>query len=202
MEKPVGDRRIGVFGGTFDPPHIGHLVMATEVYEALGLERILMVPAGEPWQKTSAGDVSPADARLAMIEAAVRDVDGLEVSTIEVDRSGPTYSVDTLRELAADAPDAELFLVLGADAAAGLDTWQDWQALPDLCRLVVVDRPGESESVPAGFDPLRVSAPRLDISSTDIRERVASGRAVRFLVPDDVIAVIEDLALYRARPLL
>ncbi len=185
-----------MFGGTFDPPHIGHLVMAADVRHELGLDRVLMIPAGEPWQKVDEGHVSPPSARLAMIEAAVGDVEGLEVSRIEVDRSGPTYTVDTLRELASAYPGAELFLILGADAAAGLDTWHEWQRLPELCRLVVVDRPGESGPVPAAFDPLRVSAPRLDISSTEIRRRVAEGRPVRFLVPDGVVSVMDRLCLY------
>lgn len=185
-----------MFGGTFDPPHIGHLVMANDVRQALDLDVVLMVPAGEPWQKVGSGDVSVAVARVAMIEAAVADVAGLEASRIEVERDGPTYSVDTLRQLASEHPDDEVFLILGADAAAGLDTWQDWQELPDLCRLVVVDRPGESGPVPSEFDPQRVSAPRLDISSTEIRRRVADGRPVRFLVPDPVVSVIDDLGLY------
>jgi nicotinate-nucleotide adenylyltransferase len=196
VEKPVGGGRIGVFGGTFDPPHIGHLVIAADVRHELGLDRVLMIPAGEPWQKVDGGDVSPPSARLAMIEAAVGDVEGLEVSRIEVDRSGPTYTVDTLQELASAHPGAELFLILGADAAAGLDTWHEWQRLPELCRLVVVDRPGESGPVPAAFDPLRVSAPRLDISSTEIRRRVAEGRPVRFLVTDGVVSVMDRLCLY------
>ena len=185
-----------MFGGTFDPPHIGHLVIAADVRHELGLDRVLMIPAGEPWQKVDGGDVSPPSARLAMIEAAVGDVEGLEVSRIEVDRSGPTYTVDTLQELASAHPGAELFLILGADAAAGLDTWHEWQRLPELCRLVVVDRPGESGPVPAAFDPLRVSAPRLDISSTEIRRRVAEGRPVRFLVTDGVVSVMDRLGLY------
>jgi nicotinate-nucleotide adenylyltransferase len=196
VEKPVGGGRIGVFGGTFDPPHIGHLVIAADVRHELGLDRVLMIPAGEPWQKVDGGDVSQPSARLAMIEAAVGDVEGLEVSRIEVDRSGPTYTVDTLQELASAYPGAELFLILGADAAAGLDTWHEWQRLPELCRLVVVDRPGESGPVPAAFDPLRVSAPRLDISSTEIRRRVAEGRPVRFLVTDGVVSVMDRLCLY------
>lgn len=188
-----------MFGGTFDPPHIGHLVMASEVSHALDLDVVLMVPAGEPWQKVESGDVSPASSRLAMINAAVNDVEGLEVSTIEVDRAGPTYSVDTLRQLAAEYPGAEVFLILGADAAAGLDTWHDWRSLQGLCRLVVVDRPGESGPVPDGFNPQRLSAPRLDISSTEIRRRVADGSPVRFLVPDPVVSVMEDLGLYCER---
>ena len=196
MENPGAGRRIGVFGGTFDPPHIGHLVMALEARSALGLDEVLMVPAGEPWQKVAAGDVTPVDARLSMLEAAVSGVDGLAVSKVEVERQGPTYSVDTLRELAVQSPAAEVYLILGADAAAGLDTWHDWEALPGLCRLVVVDRPGDPGPVPEPFDPIRVDAPRLDISSTTMRERVASGRPVRFLVPDNVISVIEDLGLY------
>ena len=163
-----------MFGGTFDPPHIGHLVMAADVRHALGLDVVLMVPAGEPWQKVGTVPVSPAGDRLDMM-AAVRGVEGLEVCDLEVRRRGPTYTVDTLEELHAAEPDAELFLVLGADAAAGLDTWHRGDALADLCRIVVVDRPGAPGPVPTGFEVTRVEAPRLDISSTELRRRRLEG---------------------------
>ena len=188
--------RIGIFGGTFDPPHIAHLVMAEEVRDALGLARVLMGVAGAPWQKVGEVDLSPAEDRLAMTEAAVRGIAGLEACDLEVRRGGPSYMVDTLAELAALHPGAELFLVLGADAAAGLDTWERAGELGDRATIVVVDRPGVVAPVPPGWDVRRVEAPRLDISSTDLRDRLARGRTVRLLVPDAVRAVIEARSLY------
>ncbi len=188
-----------MFGGTFDPPHIGHLVMATDVLEALSLDRVLMVCAGEPWQKVGVVEVSPATDRLAMLEAAADGLDGLEVCDIEVRRSGPTYTVETLEELALLYPGAELHLVLGADAASGIPTWHDHERLADLCRIAVVDRPGSSIAVPDGLEVQRVDAPRLEVSSTELRQRVADGRSIRFLVPDPVISVIEGRGLYAGR---
>lgn len=189
-------RRVGVFGGTFDPPHIAHLVLATDVRHSLGLDTVLMVVAGEPWQKVGVVDVTPAADRLAMVRAAVRDVAGLEACALELERPGPTYSVDTLHELRRRHPGDELYLVLGADAAAGLDTWDRAEELSGLCRIVVVDRPGTPSSVPEGFDAQHVEAPRLDISSTELRSRCATGRSLRFLVPDGAISVIEERGLY------
>jgi nicotinate-nucleotide adenylyltransferase len=189
-------RRIGVFGGTFDPPHIAHLVMASDVRHALGLDVVLMVPAGEPWQKVGTVPVSPARDRRDMLATAIAGVEGLEVCELEVRRRGPTYTVDTLQELRAAEPDAELFLVLGADAAAGLGTWHRGDELADLCRIVVVDRPGAPGPVPPGVEVTRVEAPRLDISSTELRRRHLEGRSLRFLVPDGVVSLIEERGLY------
>lgn len=196
MDQRRPGRRIGVFGGTFDPPHIAHLVVAADVRDALGLDVVLMVPAGEPWQKVGTVPVSPAGDRLDMLAAATAGVEGLEVCELEVRRRGPTYTVDTLEELGAAEPGAELFLVLGADAAAGLGTWHRSEALAGLCRIVVVDRPGSPGPVPAGFEVTRVEAPRLDISSTELRRRRLEGRSLRFLVPDGVVSLIEERGLY------
>ncbi len=170
--------------------------MATEVATALDLDVVLMIPAGEPWQKVGSTTLSPAEDRLAMTRAAVEGVPGLEVSDLEVRRQGPTYTLDTLVELRTQHPAAELFLIVGADAAAGLPSWERYGELPDLCRIVVVDRPGSPSPDPGGLDVLRVEAPRLDLSSTELRERRASGRSLRFMVPDGVISVMDERGLY------
>lgn len=192
-------RRIGVFGGTFDPPHVGHLVVAVNVRHALDLDEVRLVVANVPWQKVGERAVSPAEDRLAMVEAAVADVDGLVISDREVRRGGPSYSADTLAELRVEEPDAELFLVLGSDAAAGLDTWERAEEVQDLARLVVVERPGElPTAVPPGWRFERVECPRLEVSSTDLRARVADGRPLDFLVPPAVISCIARRHLYRS----
>ncbi|HEX5367598.1 MAG TPA: nicotinate-nucleotide adenylyltransferase, partial [Acidimicrobiales bacterium] len=134
--------RIGIFGGTFDPPHVGHLVTAVNVRYELALDRVLLVVNDQPWQKVATRDVSPAADRLAMVEAAVGTVEGLEASGVEIDRGGLSYTADTLRELQDGHPEAELFVVLGSDAAAGLATWERVEEVRELATVVVVDRPG------------------------------------------------------------
>lgn len=192
-------RRIGVFGGTFDPPHVGHLVVAVNVRHALELDEVQLVVANVPWQKVGERDVSPAEDRLAMVEAAVADVHGLVTSDREVRRGGPSFTADTLAELQADAPGVELFLVLGSDAAAGLDTWERAEEVQALARLVVVERPGElPTAVPSGWRFERVECPRLEVSSTDLRARVVDGRPLDFLVPPAVISCIDRRHLYRS----
>ena len=136
-----GGTRIGLFGGTFDPIHRGHVQVAEAVRDALGLDRMLVVVANEPWQKQGR-PVSPAEDRYAMVAAALDDRPGLEPSRIELDRGGPSYTVDTVRQLLADQPDAEIVVVVGADVVAALDTWRQHEALRDLVTLAVVDRPG------------------------------------------------------------
>lgn len=193
--------RIGVFGGTFDPPHHGHLAAAVNVRYTLSLDAVLLVVANVPWQKTAERVVSDAADRLAMVEAAVGGVDGLEASTLEIDRGGDSYTVDTLEELRAAEPHAELFLIVGADAAAGLTTWHRPEALPKLATLVLVDRPGlPSPPPPPGWRLERVEVPRLDISSTDLRARFADGRPVDFLVPSGVVSCVRQRRIYRGQP--
>jgi nicotinate-nucleotide adenylyltransferase len=195
---PTGPTRIGVFGGTFDPPHLGHLVVAVNVRHELALDRVLLVVANEPWQKVGERRVTPAEHRLALVEAAVEGVEGLEASRIELDRGGPSYSADTLRELHAIDPVAELFVVLGHDAAISVPTWERADELGSMATFVVVDRPGSEEgALPDGYQWVRVEAPRLEVSSTDLRQRVADGRPLEFLLPDGVIACIDRLGLYR-----
>ena len=190
--------RIGIFGGTFDPPHVGHLVTAVNVRHALGLDRLLLVVANRPWQKVGTRAISPAEDRFALVEAAVRGVEGLEASAIEIERGGDSYTADTLRDLRAADADAELFLVLGADAAAGLETWERADEVRALATVVVVDRPGSRPaSAPPGWPCTHVEVPRLEISSTELRERAADGRPLEFLLPPAVIDCIRDRQLYR-----
>lgn len=192
-----GCRRLGIFGGTFDPPHIGHLVAASEVRHHLALDCMLLVVAAVPWQKESRRSVTPAVDRLALVEAAVHDVDGLEASSLEIDRGGPSYTADTLEDIHRRRPDDELFLVLGADAAAGIESWERPGRTAELATLVLVDRPGVSVSPPARFRWERVAIPALEVSSTDLRRRVAEERPIDFLTPHRVVTSISDRRLYR-----
>lgn len=189
--------RIGVFGGTFDPPHNGHLAVAVNAVHDLDLDRILLVVANEPWQKVGTRSISPAADRLAMVEAAVEGADRLHASDIEIRRGGPSYTADTLVGLAAAHPDAELFLVLGADSAAGLDTWERGDTVRTLARIVVVDRPGAgSGALPPSWEALHLEVPQLEVSSTELRRRVREGRPLDFLVPRSVVSVIAERGLY------
>ncbi|HXW33697.1 MAG TPA: nicotinate-nucleotide adenylyltransferase [Acidimicrobiales bacterium] len=189
--------RIGVLGGTFDPVHIGHLVAATEAAYELELDRLLLVVANEPWQKTGERTVTPAEERFAVVEAAVSDVDHLEASHIEIDRGGPSYTVDTIEELRRREPDSELFLVVGADVAGELDTWHRVEDLCGLVTLVIVDRGGvAASSDPQGWKVMRLRIPALEISSSDLRLRLQQGRPVDFLIPTPSIRCIRRLGLY------
>lgn len=192
----VGER-IGIFGGTFDPPHVGHLVAAVNARHEARLDRVLLVVANEPWQKTGQRDLTPADDRLAMVQAAVEGVEGLEASDLEIRRGGPSYTADTLTALAAEAPGRDLFLVLGSDAAAGLPTWEGVDRVRELARIVLVERPGsEGGRPPDGFDYEVVSVPLLDISSTDLRARCADGRPLDYLLTRGVVDCIRRRGLY------
>ena len=188
--------RLGLFGGTFDPPHVGHLVTAVNVRHALGLDRVLLMVAHDPWQKSDGRTVTPAADRLAMVQAAVAGVEGLEASGLEIDRGGPTYTADTLAALSQMHPGAELFTIVGDDAAAGLETWERPAEVAALSRLVVVDRPGEVVELPGSYEWLRVEVPHLDVSSSDLRARAADGRPLDYLVPDEVLSVIIERGLY------
>jgi nicotinate-nucleotide adenylyltransferase len=187
--------RVGVFGGTFDPVHHGHLVAATTVGYELGLDRVLLVVAGDQWQKRGKVVAAPHE-RLEMVQVAVDGVAGVEASSIEVNRDGPAYTDLTLQEL--QAPDRELFLILGADAARNTDTWMRVERVRELATLVVVDREG-AEGVPASADLWRwthVTIPRLDISSTELRRRLAVGAPLDGLVPPAVVALIRARGWY------
>lgn len=195
----MASERLGIFGGTFDPPHIGHLVAAVNVRHELALDRVLLVVNNVPWQKVGQREISPADDRLAMVEAAVADVDGLEASRLEIDAGGMSYTADTLRTLADEDPARALFVVLGADAAAGLATWERSDEVRRLATIVVVERPGAKDVVPLpGWRWERVEVPSLEVSSTDLRQRVVDGRPLDYLVTHEVVDCIEERGLYRS----
>jgi nicotinate-nucleotide adenylyltransferase len=188
--------RIGLFGGTFDPPHVGHLVTAVNVMHALDLDQVVLMVANVPWQKQGARRITPADDRLAMVEAAVRGVPGLVAGRTEIDRGGPSYTADTLKALADHQPGAEFFTIVGDDAAAGLPTWERFEDVLRYSRIVVVDRPGAPVSLPEGIEWNRVEVPRLEVSSTDLRSRFIDGRPLDYLITPTVLTVIRERALY------
>ncbi len=189
-------RRIGLFGGTFDPPHVGHLVTAVNVRHALDLDQVVLMVANVPWQKEGTRAITPALDRLAMVEAAVSDVPGLVPGRVEIDHGGPSYTADTLAVLAETYPAAELFTVIGDDAAAGLQTWSRYEEVVARSRLVVVDRPGGPVDLAPSFDWIRVEVPRLEVSSTDLRARFTDGRPLDYLVTQPVLDVIARRGLY------
>jgi nicotinate-nucleotide adenylyltransferase len=188
--------RIGLFGGTFDPPHVGHLVTAVNVRHALNLDIVILMVANDPWQKSGARDVTTAEDRFAMVEAAVSVVDGVIAGRDEIDRGGPSYTADTLMALAEKHPGAELFTIVGDDAAAGLTSWTRVEQVAEYSQLVVVDRPGVAVELPTQFNWLRVESPRLEVSSTDLRSRFSDGRPLDYLVTEPVLRVIEERGLY------
>ncbi len=191
-------RKIGVMGGTFDPIHHGHLVAASEVQSALGLDEVVFVPTGQPWQKSSR-DVAPAEHRYLMTVVATASNPRFTVSRVDIDRGGPTYTVDTLRDLSGLNPDTDLFFITGADALAQILTWRDSEELFSLAHFIGVTRPGHhltDAGLPEGGVSL-VEVPALAISSTDCRARVAKGDPVWYLVPDGVVRYIAKRQLYR-----
>lgn len=191
-------RRIGVFGGTFDPPHVGHLVAAVNVRHALDLDVVLLVVANDPWQKSGARAVTPAADRLALVEAAVGDVEGLEASDVEVRRGGTSYTADTLADLADAHPGAELVLILGSDAAEGLPTWERAEEVRAGAAIAVVTRPGaDAGAPPEGWRWAPVETPRVEVSSTDLRARITDGRPLDYLLTPAVIDCIAARGLYR-----
>ncbi len=198
----AGPERLGILGGTFDPVHVGHLVAAVNARHDLALDRVLLVVANEPWQKLGSRPVTPAVDRLALVRAAVDGIDGLEASSIEIERGGHSYTADTVAELDALMPGVEQHLIVGADAAAGLETWERVEEVRSKVVLVVVNRPGTTIDATApgspleGWDVRMVEVPALEISSTELRDRVAAGRPLDFLIPAPAIRVIRERGLY------
>ncbi len=190
----MSSNRIGVLGGTFDPVHLGHLVVASEVCAVLALDRVILVPAHQQPFKDSTGHASP-EHRIAMCRLAVEGDDRLEVSDVDIARGGLTYTVDTLADIATAYPDAELFFIAGADAVSQLSQWREPERLVELARFVGVGRQGHP--VPALTPPhLVVETPEVGVSSTEVRRRRRAGEPVRYLVPDAVAAYIAQHALY------
>ncbi len=194
----TGKRRLGVMGGTFDPIHHGHLVAASEVAALFHLDEVVFVPTGQPWQK-SHKLVTPAEDRYLMTVIATASNPQFSVSRIDIDRGGPTYTIDTLRDLRSLNADADLFFITGADALSQILTWRDAEELFALAHFIGVTRPGHdltSDGLPEGGVSL-VEVPALAISSTDCRARVRGGDPVWYLVPDGVVRYIDKRELYR-----
>ncbi|MET1015480.1 MAG: nicotinate-nucleotide adenylyltransferase [Leifsonia flava] len=197
MSEPSRRRRVGVMGGTFDPIHHGHLVAASEVAQSFDLDEVVFVPTGQPWQKAA---VSTGEHRYLMTVIATASNPRFTVSRVDIDRTGPTYTIDTLRDIRAARPDAELFFITGADAIAQILTWKNVHELWELAHFVAVSRPGHDLSI-SGLPQADVSlleVPALAISSTACRERVNRGYPVWYLVPDGVVQYISKHHLYRS----
>lgn len=197
----MSGQRLGVMGGTFDPIHHGHLVAASEVQARFGLDEVVFVPTGIPWQKDQRG-VSPAEDRYLMTVIATASNPRFTTSRVDIDRGIPTVTVDTLSDLRRQFPDRELFFITGADALAQILSWKRVDELFALAHLVGVTRPGfqlDGKHLPEGVVSL-IEVPGMAISSTDCRRRVARGLPVWYLVPDGVVQYINKRGLYRAEP--
>jgi nicotinate-nucleotide adenylyltransferase len=201
MNAGRDSRRLGVMGGTFDPIHHGHLVAASEVAHIFELDEVIFVPTGQPWQKDGRA-VSPPEDRYLMTVIATASNPRFSVSRVDIDRPGPTYTIDTLRDLrAAAAPGDEFFFITGADALATMLSWHDVDELFSLAHFVGCTRPGHQlteDGLPDGKVSL-VEIPALSISSSECRARVAAGEPVWYLVPDGVVQYIAKRRLYQSR---
>lgn len=202
-------RRIGILGGTFDPPHLGHLLIAETARGALQLESVLFIPAGEPWLKAGQR-ITPASHRLRMVELAVADNPHFHACDCEIRRNGATYTVDTLRELRSAYPDAtELYFIVGSDVLCQFHRWKEPEVILALCRLAVIERPGSpangtealAEKFPSAVDSgavVTLAGPRVDFSASELRRILAAGQSARYQIPDAVAQYIREHDLYRA----
>lgn len=192
--------RVGVMGGTFDPIHHGHLVAASEAAHRFGLDEVVFVPTGEPWQKAGK-KISPAEDRYLMTVIATASNPRFTVSRVDIDRAGPTYTIDTLKDLRAVYPGTELYFITGADALSSIMSWHDWEQMFELAEFVGVTRPGYELTEDMLPTEIRervhlLEIPAMAISSTDCRARAAEGRPVWYLVPDGVVQYIAKHRLY------
>jgi nicotinate-nucleotide adenylyltransferase len=191
------NKRVGLFGGTFDPVHNAHVALAHAALDGLALDEVRWIPTGQPWQKDR--HITPAAHRDAMVQLAIEGEPRFVLDRVEIERDGPSYTLDTVRELRAAWPSTDWVLVIGQDQYAGLHTWRDWPQLLALVTLAVANRPGVPLAPHADVTahPHRaVPLPMLDISATDIRQRVASGQDISHLVPPQVARYIETHRLY------
>jgi nicotinate-nucleotide adenylyltransferase len=196
--------RVGIYGGTFNPPHVGHLICAQEALIQLELDLVLFIPVAVPPHKPVPDDPG-AEHRLGMCRAAVSEDERFEVSDLEVVRAGTSYTLDTLEELNTSVPDSDLFLILGADVAAGLPQWHRPERIMELATPALADRAGTPDtavtdalsSLPGGERALHFDMPTIDLSSTVIRSRAAAGQSIRYLVPDSVATYIRSHSLYQ-----
>ena len=195
-------QRVALLGGTFDPPHAGHLAAVTACRQALRPDRFLLVVANDPWQKSPQRPVTPAEDRFAMVVAAAAELEGVEASRMEIDRGGPSYTIETVEQLRAEAeaagqPTPEILMVVGADLLPTLPTWERARELRRLVTVAVVSRPGSPPSPPPpAWRVVRIDGPQVDVSSSAIRASLAAGLAVDGLVPDAVIRCIRCRGLY------
>ena len=195
--------RVGILGGAFNPPHVGHLVCAQEALVQLELERVMFVPMGRPPHRELESDPG-AESRLEMVELAIADDDRFTTSRIEIDRDAPSYTADTLRELSEASPDDELFVILGGDQAAALPAWHEPEQVLELAQVAVVERTNWSRNAIGikvgrlrGAERIRyLDMPIIQVSSTSIRRRIAAGQPIRYLVPDRVANHIGANGLY------
>ena len=190
--------KIGIFGGTFDPPHVGHLIAAQDALETLTLDRVLFIPARLPPHKQN-DNVTDAAVRLQMIRAATAANPSFEVSDLELNRTGPSFTVDTLRELRKQRPDDEFFLLLGVDQVTEFPTWREPDQVLALARLIMLARGGIEEAAAGDIVQQTVPVTRVDVSSTLVRQRVGAGQSIRYLVPEAVERIITAERLYSGR---
>lgn len=194
-------QRLGVIGGTFDPVHTGHLLLALSVLEALGLDRVIFVPAADPPHKERRPDMASAEDRFTMVRLATERIPCFQASRLEVERPGKSYTVDTLRQLRRLHPDSQLYLIIGADNVAQLPTWHDPEAILGLCTVVAGSRQVSGPEPPPPELAQRVQTVQtrcVEVSSTEIRQRLAAGRPISYLVPDRVEEFIRSRRLYGA----
>lgn len=192
--------RLGVIGGTFDPIHTGHVLLALFAMERLPLDQVLFIPAADPPHKEARPDMAPVEDRWAMVEQAIEGFSGFQASRIELERPGKSYTVDTLRQLRVDRPDCELYLIIGEDNVVQMSTWHDPRGILELCTVVAGSRVASGSQADAELARriVPVETPVFQISSTEIRRRLAEGRPVRYLVPEKVEAYIRGRRLYGA----
>ena len=192
--------QIGLFGGTFDPPHIGHLVLADQVKHIVKLDEVVFMVANDPWQKEGTRAITPPDTRVSLATTALEAADGLTVSELELQLGGHSYTINTVEALKAQYEgrgiDAMIHVIVGADAAAGLNTWHQYEQLQEMVDIIVVNRPG-GHGVAPGWRTRHIAIPPLDISSTQLRDSVRAGRSIRYLTLDRVVAEIDRFGLYR-----
>jgi nicotinate-nucleotide adenylyltransferase len=202
--------RVGIMGGTFDPIHHGHLVAASEVAQRFGLDEVIFVPTGAPWQKSDRAVIT-AEHRYLMTVIATASNPRFSVSRVDIDRTGPTYTKDTLRDLRALNPDSDLYFITGADALASILSWQNWEEMFSIARFFGVSRPGydlDGKHIAAALRELPpdaltlVEVPALAISSTDCRKRAEEDRPIWYLVPDGVVQYVTKHQLYAAQPVV
>lgn len=194
--------KIGILGGTFDPPHVGHLIVAEHVRAELGLDRVYFIPAVIPPHKQRRDDIAPAETRLELLRLAVADNPAFAVSDLEVRRGGISYTVDTLRALRLEHPSDAFYLLVGMDNLSEFGSWKEPDMIQRIARVVVMTRPGfeaDPEIVDRGRNMIVCAVPQIGISSSDVRQKLGKGRSVRYLVPDRVARYIADEGLYRGK---